>query len=274
VVTPPEAHLTVAAAALRAGKHVLVEKPLAPTLEEARAAIREADDAGKILMVSQNYRFRQAARAIQRLIREGAVGPLVSVSLDCQRDMRPYYEATNFRYLMRHPYVIDMSIHHFDLIRALTGENVASIHARSWRVPDGPYRHDPAMAALVMLESGVPLLYEGSGATYRTWTSWNGDWELVGEEGKITWTGGVDDPELGVVTLQCWGQEPVQLELDRSGLRGRELILETFRQAVLTDQEPETSARDNINSLALVIACAASIDRGEPVQVSEFLGED
>ncbi|MCC6791752.1 MAG: Gfo/Idh/MocA family oxidoreductase [Thermomicrobiales bacterium] len=272
VVTPPETHLAVAAAALRAGKHVLVEKPLAPTLEEARAAVREADDAGRILMVSQNYRFRPAARAIQRLVREGAIGPLVSASLDCQRDMRPSYEATNFRYQMRHPYVIDMSIHHFDLIRALTGENVTSIHARSWRVPDSPYRHDPAMAALVTLESGVTLLYEGSGATYRPWTSWNGDWELVGERGRITWTGGVEDAELGVVTLHCWGEEPVEVEQDHSGPQGRELVLELFRQATLTGQEPETSARDNVNSLALVLACAASIDRGGPVEIAELLG--
>lgn len=272
VVTPPETHLAVAAAALRAGKHVLVEKPLTPTLAEARIAIEEAEDAGKILMVSQNYRFRPAARAIQRLVRDGAIGPLVSASLDCQRDMRASYEPTNFRYLMRHPYVIDMSIHHFDLIRALTGENVTEIYARSWRVPDSPYRHDPAMTALVTLESGTPLVYEGSGATYRPWTSWNGDWELVGERGRITWTGGVANPDDGVVTLHCWGQQPVVIEQDHSGPQGRELVLETFRRATLTGQEPETSARDNINSLALVLACAASIDRGEPVEISDFLG--
>jgi predicted dehydrogenase len=271
VVTPPETHLAVAAAALRAGKHVLVEKPLTPTLEEAKTAIREAEEAGRILMVSQNYRFRPAARAIQRLVREGAIGPLVSASLDCQRDMRTSYEATNFRYLMRHPYVIDMSIHHFDLMRALTGENVRAIDARSWRVPDSPYRHDPAMAALVTLESGATLLYEGSGATYKPWTSWNGDWELVGERGRITWTDGVEDAERGVVTLQCWGEEPIEVEQDFSGPQGRELVLERFRQAVATGQEPETSARDNINSLALVLACAASIDRGRPVDVGEFL---
>lgn len=272
VVTPPETHLSVAATALRAGKHVLVEKPLTPTLEEAHAAVEEAADAGRILMVSQNYRFRPAARAIQRLVRDGAIGPLVSASLDCQRDMRPSYEATNFRYLMRHPYVIDMSIHHFDLIRALTGENVKSIHARSWRVPDSPYRHEPAMAALVTLESGAPFLYEGSGATYRPWTSWNGDWELVGERGRITWTEGVENPDLGVVRLHCWGEQPVVVEQDHSGPQGRELVLDLFRQATLTGQEPETSARDNVNSLALVLACAASIDRGEQVEVAEFFG--
>ena len=48
-------------------------------------------------------------------------------------------------------------------------------------------------------------------------------------------------------------------------------MLEIFRQAVLTRSEPETSARDNINSLALVLACAESIDSGKPVDVAEFI---
>ena len=273
VVTPPETHLAVMATALRAGKHVLVEKPLTPTLAEARAAVAEADEAGRTLMVSQNYRFRPAARAIQRLVREGAIGPLVAVRIDCQRDMRGFYEPTNFRYLMRHPYVIDMSIHHFDLLRALTGQNVATIAARSWRSPDSPYRHDPSMAALITLESGVPVVYEGSGATHRPLTSWNGDWELVGEEGRITWTGGVENAEAGEVTLRRWGEPPATVAQETGGLQGRELILETFRRAVETAVEPETSARDNIHSLALVLACAAAIDRGEPVNVAEFVGD-
>jgi predicted dehydrogenase len=271
IVTPPETHLAVATAALRAGKHVLVEKPLTPTLEEAKLAVQEAVNAGKIMMVSQNYRYRAAARAIQRLIREGAIGTLVSASLDCQRDMRSAYEAANFRYHMRHPYVIDMSIHHFDLMRALTGQNVTSIFARSSRVPDSPFTHDPSLKAIVAFESGATLLYEGSGATYRPWTSWNGDWEIVGELGRITWTEGVADPEEGVVTLYIWGEKPVAVELDRSGLEGRALVLDLFRQATLLGQEPETSVQDNVNSLVLVLACAASIDRGEAIDVGELL---
>ena len=273
IVTPPETHLAVATAALRAGKHVLTEKPLTPTLDEAKLAVKEAEASGKVMMVSQNYRYRAAARAIQRLIREGAIGTLVSASIDCQRDMRSSYEAANFRYHMRHPYVIDMSIHHFDLMRALTGQNVTSIFARSTRVPDSPFTHDPSLMAIVTLEGGATLLYQGSGATYRPWTSWNGDWEIVGELGRITWTEGVEDAEAGVVTLYIWGKEAVVIEQDQSGLRGRELVLELFRKATISGQEPETSVRDNINSLALVLACAASIDRGEAVDLRAFLGE-
>jgi len=273
IVTPPETHLAVATAALRAGKHVLTEKPLTPTLAEAMIAIKEADAAGRIMMVSQNYRYRAAARSIQRLIREGAIGTLVSASLNCQRDMRTAYEASNFRYHMQHPYVIDMSIHHFDLMRALTGQKVTSIFARSTRVPDSPFTHDPSLKAIVTFESGASLLYEGSGATYRPWTSWNGDWEIVGELGRITWTDGVENPELGVVTLYIWGQPPKEIEQDQSGPQGRALVLDIFRQATLSGREPETSVRDNVNSLALVLACAASIDRGEPFDVGELFAD-
>jgi predicted dehydrogenase len=272
VVTPPETHLAVATAALRAGKHVLVEKPLTPTLAEAKQAIAEANASGKIMMVSQNYRYRAAARAIQKLIRDGAIGTLVSASIDCQRDMRSAYEASNFRYHMRHPYVIDMSIHHFDLMRALTGQNVTSIFASSTRVPDSPFTHHPSLKAIVTFEQGATLLYEGSGATYRPWTSWNGEWEIVGELGRITWTDGIEDAEEGTVTLYRWGEEPVVVEQETSGLRGRELVLEIFRQATIAGTEPETSVQDNINSLVLVLACAESIDRSAPVDVAELLG--
>ena len=93
-------------------------------------------------------------------------------ALSSQKVHNTLYEATNFRYLMRRPYVIDMCLHHVDLIRALTGQNVVDVSAKSWRAPDSPYRHDPAMAALLTLDSGAPVAYEGGGATYRPWTSW------------------------------------------------------------------------------------------------------
>lgn len=273
IVTPPDTHLAVAAAALHAGKHVLSEKPMVPTLAEARLAIAEADRTGKIYMVSQNYRYRRQARMVRRLVAEGAIGPLVSISIDSQRDMRSDYEPTNFRYLMRHPYVIDMSIHHADLIRALTGQNVATISAKSWRVPDSPYQHDPAMAALLTLEHGAQVVYQGSGATCRPWTSWNGDWELVGERGRIVWDGGVEDSDEGRVTLQLWGEEPRAVPFPAGEPYGRDAVLAAFAHAVETGNRPETSVHDNIHSLALVIGFAESIDRGEPVTVAELLSE-
>ena len=51
-----------------------------------------------------------------------------------------------------------MSIHHADLLRAITGQEVASIYARGWRVPDSPYQYDPAVAATMTLSGGATVL--------------------------------------------------------------------------------------------------------------------
>ena len=268
VVTPPETHHAVVVAALRAGKHVLLEKPLATTLADARDLVAAADRAARLLMVSQNYRFRRPARAVQQLVTSGAIGELTAVTIRCHRDTRTLWPTDNFRYQMRHPYVLDMSIHHADLLRAVTGREVQQLFARGWRVPDSPYRHDPAVVALIALDNGATITYEGSWASHDRETSWNGDWELVGERGRICWTGGERDPTTGDVTLEIWGEaarlvaQPSLSHIDRAG------TLQAFRAAVETGAEPETSARDNVKSLAIVLACVVSIEREEAVSLT------
>jgi predicted dehydrogenase len=76
VVTPPETHRAVAEEALAAGRHVLVEKPLATSLDDARALVAAAETAGRILMVSQNYRYRRPALAVREAIRGNLIGDL------------------------------------------------------------------------------------------------------------------------------------------------------------------------------------------------------
>ena len=126
IVTPPDTHHAVASEALRAGKHVLLEKPLATTLDEARDLISTAAENGRILMVSQNYRFRSPARTVQHLIASGEIGDVLAVKVTCRRDTRSTFPPGDFRYQMRHPFVLDMAIHHVDLLRALTGRDVAA----------------------------------------------------------------------------------------------------------------------------------------------------
>jgi predicted dehydrogenase len=74
VITPPASHAELAIAALRAGKHVLVEKPLAMTPADARAVVDEARAAGRHLMVSPFVQLSPAFRALWTAIRGGAVG--------------------------------------------------------------------------------------------------------------------------------------------------------------------------------------------------------
>jgi predicted dehydrogenase len=185
VATPPETHRAVAEAALEAGRDVLLEKPLATTRADARALVAAADRVGRVLMVSQNYRFRRPARAMQRLVAEGAIGELTAVTIRFRRDTRALWPVDNFRYGMRHPLLLDMSIHHVDLLRAVTGREVRRLFARGWRVPDSPYRHDPAAIAVMELAGGATVVYEGDWATRGRETSWNGEWELIGERGRL-----------------------------------------------------------------------------------------
>ncbi|MCC2629670.1 MAG: oxidoreductase [Thermomicrobiales bacterium] len=119
VITPPDTHHALAKSALRAGKHVLLEKPLATTIDEGRDLIRTAAAMDRILMVSQNYRYRPGAVVARQAVTQGLLGDLAAVRVRCLRDTRDLWPSDNFRYEMRHPFVLDMSIHHADLLRAI-----------------------------------------------------------------------------------------------------------------------------------------------------------
>jgi len=271
VASPPGTHHVVAKAALQAGKHVLCEKPLATTLQDAFDLVETADTAERILMVSQNYRYNAPFRAVQRLVMEGELGELASIRISCRRDTRTLFAPDDFRYSMRHPYVLDMSIHHFDLIRAATGRDVRGVYARSWRVPDSEFVHDPAVAALLDLEGGVPVLYEGDWATFGPETSWNGEWEILGEAGRIIWSGSEEDRGTGEVVLERWGEEARLIEQRDLEYVEREATLQALRAAIEGGETPETVAADNVRSLAAMLGCVRSIESGEPVDVAALL---
>ncbi len=76
VTTPPSTHATLALAALAAGKHVLVEQPLATTTSDALALVDAADTAGRVLMVGGAVGHDPAVAALADLVRQGEVGPV------------------------------------------------------------------------------------------------------------------------------------------------------------------------------------------------------
>lgn len=76
VATPPSTHLEVAMAAIEAGKHVLVEKPLASSYAEGRALVNAAEEQGVVLMCDHTYCYTPAVQRIRELVQSGVLGEL------------------------------------------------------------------------------------------------------------------------------------------------------------------------------------------------------
>src|SRR5262249_33612950 len=120
-VTPPSVHLEHARVAFAHGLHVMSEKPIADTMESAEEMVHLARRAKRQLVISQNFRFSAAAVTLRRLINEKAVGEFGHGHIDFYL---PADFGNSFRAKMPHVLLMDMAIHHADMIRAITGRNI------------------------------------------------------------------------------------------------------------------------------------------------------
>lgn len=271
-VTPPPVHSQHAELAFSRGLHVLTEKPIAATLGEARRMVAQAKEAGKQLVVAQNYRFSPSARRVKDLVRERPLGALGHGHVDFYI---PGDFGKTFRATMDYPLLIDMAIHHFDLIRSITGRNIESITAQSFRPGWSWYRHDPGFKALMELaalpgESGtMPFSYSGDWSAYGKATTWNGTWRLQCEKGNISW----QDDKLCLHRCEFWGNNHTSeaVELPQLEVQGQARLLADFAQAIRTGKPAETSGEDNLYSFATVMAAVKSIEEKRTVTIAEML---
>jgi len=268
IVTPPSTHRALATLAITAGKHVLIEKPLATSIEDATALADLADQQGITLMVSQNYRYQTGIRALQAALRGGTYGTPVSADITFMRDSRTYWPEDNFRYAMDHPLLLDMTIHHFDMLRAVLDRNATSITLESWRIPDSPYRGDVALDAQIVLADDIAVRYLGNWASTGPETTWNGDWQIVTDRGRLHWVGWLDDDREGAILWEPDGGTAEILRPEPLAITGIPASLHAFVEAVRTGTPPETSARDNIESLKLVFGGVTSTETGASVTLS------
>ncbi|HVR62931.1 MAG TPA: Gfo/Idh/MocA family oxidoreductase [Polyangia bacterium] len=86
IATPPSEHAAVAHAALDAGLHVLCEKPLATSVDEARAMLRHAETAGRVIYPCHNYKHAPVIKAVRRILDAGRIGKVHLVTLQTFRN--------------------------------------------------------------------------------------------------------------------------------------------------------------------------------------------
>src|SRR5215207_2623981 len=153
VTTFLPAHVLVALEALAAGKHVLLEKPFAPTLADARRVVDAAAAQSKILMISQNYRFYPAARTAAALVREGTLGAVGTINVDFRRYANSAQLEGHRHYALRQPLLLDMAIHHFDLMRMLLGQEPQQVNCHAWNPPWSKFTEPAAAVATIQFDA-------------------------------------------------------------------------------------------------------------------------
>jgi predicted dehydrogenase len=263
ICLPHHLHAPAAVAAARAGLHVLVEKPLATTLDEADRMIAAADAAGVVLMVAEPVRFHGAYLKAADLIRSGAVGDVFLVRISREHHMHDYLRRRPW--FLEHPaggIMYSGGIHDFDILRMLAGE-VEHVYGLAGHKVLPEMAGDDTSVALAGLQSGAAAVIAESfssrtphpGVHIAVYGSQGSMWV---HRDRIRLYNAPDDGREE--QTQTWTAPPGDTFLAE---------IAHFIECLDTGAEPMTSARDQRWPLLAVLATYASIQEGKRVYLAE-----
>jgi predicted dehydrogenase len=271
--TIPAAHKEVSSTALAAGLHVLEEKPLALTYQDAAELVRLATNVGKLHVVLQNRRFKRGIRQLREMISQGVIGDVTTVHVDFF--IAPHFGG--FREVMPHVLLADMAIHAFDAARFVTGLNAQAVFCEEWIPKNSWYASGPSVVAVFRM-ADVRFSYRASWCADGFRTSWDGAWRVIGTTGTLIWDG-EDDLRAQKLPADHLTAQPTAFlkemetvlptsEPDPAQTRGHFSVMSQFLSAINGGQAPETRSSDNIHSLAMVLAAIESAESGRWVEVT------
>ncbi len=217
-------------------------------MPNALEMVRLARESGRQLLVSQNYRFSAPVQKLKRLAQDEAAGTLGHGHLDFYI---PADFTGSFRETMEFPLLVDMAIHHLDLIRCVTGRDIVRVTAQSFRPSWSWYQHNPGLKMLLELDGGVPFSYSGDCARGQT-TSWNGAWRLQCADGSLH----LESDRIRVARCEKVGANATVEDIEAPALErdGQNATLHAFAEAIRSGTPAETGGEDNLRSFGAVIA--------------------
>jgi UDP-N-acetyl-2-amino-2-deoxyglucuronate dehydrogenase len=269
VLTPPNTHLEIVQRVARAGKHVLVEKPLATDLDRAHALVEACEQAGVTLAVMLQHRLREAAVALRALMASGELGQLVSASA-AVRWWRPqsYYDEPGRGTLARDGggVLITQAIHTLDLLLDLIGMPARVTGVASTSAVHRMEGEDTA-AALLHYDSGAVAVLQATTAAYPGFSE---RIELNFTRGTATLEGGAmraafqDGRTLNAGERQTSGGGADPMAFDHAAHR---TVLQDFIRAVKTGTAPAVTGRSALRVQQVIEAVIASSRSGGAVSL-------
>lgn len=259
--TPPAVHKECLEAAVRSGVHFLTEKPMSDNLRDARKMVDIAERANITFAVSQNYRYFPWNAKLGKLMQSGRYGRPGTVSIQFLLG----HHMSGFRLKMPYVLTVDMSIHHFDLIRFILHDDPVSVMGRSWNPAWSKNEGDSCCNVIFEMRSGLLVHYLGSWTSFAaSHKSWSGHWRIECDKATLF----MEDDR--VYTVKQGAEHLKEMKAPGCINGTQELVLNDFIKAIKARKEPATSGRDNLKSLSMVFGSIESFRKnGRRIGLSE-----
>ncbi len=273
VCTANHVHAQISMEALKAGKHVLCEKPRATTLRDGENMVREAQMARRFLMIDHNQRLAEAHAKAKMLLDDGAIGRIISVRTTFGHAGPEKWSVdsdTNIWFFDRQKaafgVMADLGIHKTDLIQYLCSSHIKSVTARLFtldkRMADG---------SLINVDDNAVCIYEMENGIVATMTA---SWTYYGREDNSTVLYGTDgimriyDDALHSVVIDrkngerdIYDTEVIQTN-DHQTKSG---VIDAWMDCLIHNTEPEISGKEALYAMRAVFAAIESNDTGRTV---------
>jgi myo-inositol 2-dehydrogenase/D-chiro-inositol 1-dehydrogenase len=276
ICVPAQFHVEIALAALDAGKHLFIEKPLALTLKECDRLIEKATGLPLQVILGFNTRWHRLAREARTLFHQGILGQLEvvrSALTSCHKDLPEWRR----RRISGGGVLLEMAMHHFDLWRYLLDEEVEEISAHS---RSGAWE-DESATVTARLSSGAL-----ASATFAECTSQNNSIEIYGRSGSLSVSfyrfDGLETATTSDIPgniqarirgLRRFAEElPKAFTTNRQGGEWLQSYIEEWRHfvgSIRTGVPVECGLEDGRRALAVALAAMESAATGRTVTIEQ-----
>lgn len=275
VCTANYSHAEIAIAALKAGKHVLCEKPMATTLADCEAMVKAAKDSGKFLMIGHNQRLAKAHVKARQLVANGLIGDIVSFRTTFGHGGPETWSVDpgqNVWFFNKNKAVMgamaDLGVHKTDLIHFLTGQTIIETTASLATVD----KRD-ASGALIGVDDNAISIYRLSGGAVG---SMSASWTFYGAEDNSTvlyGTKGImriyEDPAHSIKVVSREGQvtyyDTDQIQTNDNQTKSG--VIDAFVQCLEENKQPEISGAEALKTMRVIFASVESSQTGRTIAV-------
>ena len=261
ISTTNELHRDQVLAAAQAGKHVLCEKPLALTLEDARAMVKAAKDAGVVMGTNHHLRNAASHRAMREAIAAGRIGKPLSA-----RVFHAGYLPSHLQgWRLDKPQagggvILDITVHDADTLRFVLGDDPVEAIAFSQHGGMSKAGLADAVMGVMRFKSGVIAQFHDGFTTKYAQTGF----EVHGTEGSLIGRDVMTQRPIGTVLLRN-SDGDTELPLDHRNLY--ETALAGFHAAIAGKGAPAATGEDGVWSLAAGLAVVEAAASGKPVKI-------